>query len=158
MSATTNITTLNQLVENLRVIASEHLQIHTFYYGDPHEFYLSGTTNSPEMWVACDSVNREMGGVTVFNMNIVIADNVKRGEANELEVESDIIQICEDILAYLRHPSWGFNVPDTSSVNITIRTERTPKNLTTAEFLVPIRVKKPNNRCAIPFNNQPLTT
>jgi hypothetical protein len=158
VSTVTNIQTLNQLVENLRVIASEHLQIHTFYYGDPHEFYLSGTTNSPEMWVACDSINRESGRVNIYNMNIVLADNVKRGEVNELEVESDLIRIAEDVVAYLRHPDYGWNVSESASINFSIRTERTPKNLTTVEFVVPIRVKLPDNRCAIPFTNDPLNS
>ena len=157
MSTTTTPTTLNQIVENLREIAANHYQIHTFYYGDPHEFYLSGTTNSPEMWVACDSIDRDVkGGVSTFNFNIVIADNVKRGEVNELEVESDIEQICEDVLAQLNHPDYRWNV--TSTAKITIRTEKTPKNLTTAEFQVAIRVPKPNNRCAIPFSTNPITS
>ncbi len=109
------------------------------------------------MWVACDSIDRDVkGGVSTFNFNIVIADNVKRGEVNELEVESDIEQICEDVLAQLNHPDYRWNV--TSTAKITIRTEKTPKNLTTAEFQVAIRVPKPNNRCAIPFSTNPITT
>lgn len=140
------------------MIADSHLQIHTFKYGNPWEFYTSGTTNSPEMWVALNSVNREVQGVTTFNMNIVIADNVKRGEVNELEVESDIIQICEDVIAYMKHPSFGFNVSNNANINITVRTENTPKNLTTAEFQIGIRISKAGNRCAIPFNTQPITT
>lgn len=108
------------------------------------------------MWVACDSVDRDAkGGLTTFNFNIVIADNVKRGEVNELEVESDIQQICEDVLAQLQHHDYRWNV--TTQSKITIRTEKTPKNLTTAEFQVAIRVPKPNNRCAIPFSTSPLT-
>jgi len=157
VSTVTNITTLNQLVKNLRVIASEHLQIHTFYYGDPHEFYLSGTTNSPEMWVACDSISRESGRVNVYNMNIVLADNVKRGEVNELEVESDLVRIAEDVIAQCMDSRYGWNVAESATINMSIRTERTPKNLTTVEFMIPIRVKLPNNRCAIPFNQNPLT-
>lgn len=109
------------------------------------------------MWVACDSVNRESGRVNIYNMNIVIADNVKRGEVNELEVESDLIRIAEDIVSWLRHPDYGWNITETANINFSIRTERTPKNLTWVEFLVPIRVPIPANRCAVPFSNSPLT-
>lgn len=157
MPTVTNITTLNQLVENLRVIAENHLQINRFLYGEPHEFYLSGVTSSPEMWVACESVNRDVSGVSIFNMNIVLADNVKRGEANELEVESDLVQIAEDVIAQLKHPTYGWNLQDGSNIRLSIRTESTPKNLTTVEFQVSLRVKKPNNRCAIPFTTNPIT-
>lgn len=159
MSTTiTNITTLNQLVNNLRVIADNHIQIHNFLYGEPWEFYQSGCTNSPELWLACESVNREGASATVFNMNIVIADNVRRGEANELEVESDLIQIAEDIIAQLRHPHYGWNVRREDNIRISIRTERDPKNLTTVEFQLSVRVPKSDSRCAIPFSSNPVTT
>lgn len=156
MSAITNIISLNQLVENFRVFASAHQQIHTFLYGEPHEFYLSGTTNSPELWLACESVARDPNGnTTTYNMNVIVADGVKIGEVNELEVESDLIQIAEDVLAYLRDPRFKWTITNQST--ITVRMEKTPKRLTTAEFQVSIKTPKPNNRCAIPFSTQPIS-
>ena len=157
MSTVTNITTLNQLVGNLRDIADLHQQIHGFNYGEPWEFYQSGVTNSPEMWVTCEGVTREGSKVSTFNMRVYIVDNVKRGELNELEVESDLIQIAEDIIAQLRHHSYGWNLPRTDNISISVRTERTPKMLTAVEFALTIRVPKPDNRCAISFTTNPLS-
>lgn len=158
MSTTTTPTTLNQIVENLRDIARNHYQINNFgYYSNASDFYQSGTTNSPEMWCTCMSVTVDpQSGMPIYTINIIIADNVKRGQVNELEVESDLILIAQDVIAQVRHPSYRWNVTQTS--NITLPSEKTPKNLTYAEFQVAIRVPKPNNRCAIPFSTNPITT
>ena len=156
MPTIVNITTLNQLVGNLQDIADKHQMINGFQYGEPWEFYQSGVTNSPEMWVTCTGVTRERA-VTIYNVTIYVADNVKRGEVNELEVESDIIQIGEDIIYQLQNNDYGWNVPQDTSIDIKLMTEKTPKNLTVIEFSVSIRTKKPANICAIPFTSNPIT-
>jgi len=156
MATTTNITTLNQLVANLRDIADKHQMINGFMYGETWEFYQSGVTNSPEMWVSCTGITRERA-VTVYDIIIYLADNVKRGEINELEVESDLIQIAEDVIYQLQNNDYEWNIPQDTTIPVKIMTERTPKNLTVAEFSVSIRTKKPANICAIPFTSNPIT-
>jgi hypothetical protein len=158
MTTVTNILTLNQLVNNLQDIADKHYQINDFKYGDPWEFYSSGVTRAPEMWVTCESVTREGDSVSNFNMKIYIVDNVKTGELNELEVESDTIQIAEDVLAQLRHHGYGWAVDARANVSMNVRTERSPKNLTGVDFNVNIRIRKPDDRCRIPFSTNPITT
>jgi hypothetical protein len=156
MPTTVNITTLNQLVANLSDIADKHQMINGFQYGEPAEFYQSGMTNSPEMWVMCTGIDRERA-TTIYNLTIYLADNVKRGEVNELEVESDLIQIAEDVIYQLQNNDYGWNIPQDTVTNIKLMTERTPKNLTVVEFNVSIRTKKPANICAIPFTSNPIT-
>lgn len=156
MATTLNITTLNQLVSNLQDIADKHQAINGFQYGEAHEFYLSGTTNAPEMWVTCTGVDRERA-VTIYNLTIYLVDNVKRGEVNELEVESDLIQISEDVIFQLQNNDYGWNIHQDTLIPIKLMTERTPKNLTVTEFSVSIRTKKPANICAIPFTSNPIT-
>ena len=155
MATTLNITTLNQLVSNLQDIADKHQAINGFQYGEAHEFYLSGTTNAPEMWVTCTGVSLEQS-TTIYNLTIYLVDNVKRGEVNELEVESDLIQLTEDIKYQLQNNDYGWNIPRDTVIDAKIMTERTPKNLTVTEFSVSIRTKKPANICAIPFTTNPI--
>lgn len=155
MATTVNITTLNQLVSNLQDIADKHQMINGFIYGESWEFYQSGVTNSPEMWVTCTGISRERA-VTVYDLIIYLADNVKRGEVNELEVESDLIQIAEDVIFQLQNNDYGWNIPQDTVIPVKLMTERTPKNLTVAEFSVNIRTKKPANICAIPFTSNPI--
>lgn len=155
MATTINITTLNQLVSNLQDIADKHQMINGFIYGESWEFYQSGVTNSPEMWVTCTGISRERA-VTVYDLIIYLADNVKRGEVNELEVESDLIQIAEDVIFQLQNNDYGWNIPQDTVIPVKLMTERTPKNLTVVEFSVNIRTKKPANICAIPFTSNPI--
>ena len=155
MATTINITTLNQLVNNLQDIADKHQMINGFIYGESWEFYQSGVTNSPEMWVTCTGISRERA-VTVYDLIIYLADNVKRGEVNELEVESDLIQIAEDVIFQLQNNDYGWNIPQDTVIPVKLMTERTPKNLTVVEFSVNIRTKKPANICAIPFTSNPI--
>ena len=108
------------------------------------------------MWVSCTGITRERA-VTVYDLIIYLADNVKRGEINELEVESDLIQIAEDVIFQLQNNDYGWNIPQDTVIPVKIMTERTPKNLTVAEFSVSIRTKKPANICAIPFTSNPIT-
>lgn len=156
MPTTVNITTLNQLVDNLRDIADKHQMINGFQYGEPWEFYQSGMTNSPELWVMCTGFERQRG-TTIFNLTMYLADNVKRGESNELEVESDLIQIAEDVMYQLQNDDYGWSVPKDETFTAKLMTERTPKNLTVVEFNISIRTKKPANICAIPFTSNPIT-
>ena len=155
MATTINITTLNQLVSNMQDIADKHQMINGFIYGESWEFYQSGVTNSPEMWVTCTGISRERA-VTVYDLIIYLADNVKRGEVNELEVESDLIQIAEDVIFQLQNNDYGWNIPQDTVIPVKLMTERTPKNLTVVEFSVNIRTKKPANICAIPFTSNPI--
>lgn len=156
MATVVNITTLNQLIGNLRDIADKHQQINGFKYGEPWEFYQSGTTRSPEMWVSCTGFSRERA-VTIYNLTIYLADNVKRGEENELEVESDLVQISEDVIYQLQNNNgYGWNVPQETVIPVKLMTEKTPKNLIVTEFSVNIRTKKPANICAIPFTTNPI--
>lgn len=152
----TNPKTLNQIINNFRVIADLHLQINDFKYGDAWEFYQSGTSSTPELWLTCESINR-LNNVSEYNLRIYVVDNVKRGESNETEVESDLIQICEDIIAQIRDHNYEWNVLNSQNIVIEVKTEQTPKNLTAAQFSVTIRVPKPDDICAIPFSSNPLT-
>lgn len=155
MPTTTNILTLNQLIENLRVIATNHRQINRFQYGEAWEFYQSGTTVTPEMWVQLDGVERPDASSTIYKVHVWIVDNVKRGEIDELEVQSDLVQIAEDIIAQVRNGDYGWVFGRNEVISMNIRTEYTPKNLASVDFVLPIKIKKVDNRCAIPFTSNP---
>lgn len=156
MPTVSNITTLNQLIGNLSDIADKHQLINGFRYGDAWEFYSSGVTRSPEMWVTCTGGTRQTG-VTVFDLIITLADNSKRGEAAELDIESDLVQIAEDIIAQMRNAEYGWSIDRNGDIPIKIMTEKSPKNFVVAEFSVSVRIKKADDRCSIPFSSDPTT-
>ena len=155
MPTTTNIYTLNQLIENVRQIATNHRQIHDFYYGDEWEYLTSGVTQTPSLRIVCPSVVRS-SRTTQFNVDFSIYSNVLRTELDETEVESDLVLIAEDVIAQMRKDEYGWIVSD-EGVNIDIRTEHTQKMFTVVTFTLQVLISKPDDRCTIPFDSDPIT-
>jgi hypothetical protein len=160
MSSQANIRTLNQLVNNFREIASLHQMIRRFEYGNPTAYYQSGTTDAPELWMHVDTVSRHVGGTATFEAKLTMADEIKRDGSDELEVESDLIQIATDVLdqCYISAASYGWVVKRDEAMQIQVFTEdrKTPKNLKLVQFQINIQLKVPINGCAIPFSQNPI--
>lgn len=161
MSSQANITTLNQLVNNFRDIVDKHQIIRRFEYGNPTDYYQSGTTDSPELWMHVDTITRDNGGVSTFDCTLTLADEIIREGTNELEVESDLVLLADDIVAqcYIKSPEYGWSVPRSQTTQYQIFTEdrKTPKNLKLLQFNLQIRVKKASDTCSIPYSSEPIT-
>lgn len=161
MSSQANIRTLNQLVNNFRDIADKHHMIRRFEYGNPTDYYQSGTTDSPELWMHVDGIVRDNGGVSTFDCTLTLADEIIREGTNELEVESDLVLMADDIVAqcYIKSAEYGWSVPRSQTTQYKIFTEdrKTPKNLKLLQFNIQIRVKKSSDTCSIPYSSQPIT-
>jgi hypothetical protein len=147
-----NITTLNQLIENIQAIADAHRQIHRFAYGNTWEMYASGTTVTPEMWCNVSRVQRGINSTT-YDVDIWIVDNMMRGETDELERHSDLILIAEDVIAQLRSSSYGWLVDRTDITDINLLVEYSPKNLCGVNFTISMEIKKETDRCDIPYSS-----
>ncbi len=87
--------TLNQVIKNLNSIADAHYQIKSFGSGDVQEFATSGVTNYPAMWVGYEN-SRVEGRAYVHVLRVYIADRLIKGKKNELDVLSDVQQVCLD--------------------------------------------------------------
>lgn len=149
-----NVTTLNQVVSNLREIANQHRQINEFQFGNPWEFYTSGIAVTPVMWVQLlpSDVNRN---TITFKFRTWLLDSVKSGEINETDVLSDMYQVGQDIIAQLRHPdyNWAYDF-DVSAVMNPV-TEYSPYKVTGVWFDFEIKLLYPSDRCAIAFVSEP---
>lgn len=147
--------TLNTVVKNIKEIANRHRQIHAFKFGDPWEFYTSGTADCAEMWM---QIQPSPIGVstTDFNFRIWLLDGVKRGEINELEVQSDMLQIAKDIIAQLNNPNypWAFNRSQSNMA--TCVTESSPYKWSGVYFDINLKCLDPIDRCSIPFTSAPV--
>jgi len=154
MTSYSNITTLNQLMANIQEIATQHRQINDFKYGNTWEHYASGTTNTPELWCNVESAQRGISSTT-FDVRFWLVDSVIRGEIDELERHSDLVQIAEDIIAQLRHPAYKWRINRDTLFNLDLLVEYSPKNLAGVTFTVSVEVAKGDDRCNIPFVTPP---
>jgi len=101
--------TLNQVIKNLNNIANAHYQISSFGNGSIQEFATSGTTNYPAMWVDYEP-SQIQGNAYLHAIRIYVADRLIKGKKNELELFSDIQQICLDIIAQVSSPIYGWKL------------------------------------------------
>lgn len=144
--------TLNQVVRNLNNIATAHYQIKSFGEGSVQDFATSGVTDYPAMWVDYEPVSlRERNFYQV--VRIYVADRLMKGKRNQLEVLSDVQQICLDIIAQCKSTIYGW-VLESSSITLNVFTE--PRfDDEDAGYYFDLTLKLPFdfNRCQIPFNS-----
>lgn len=96
--------TLNNLISKLNTIATNHLQIKHFGYGDLWEILEKNSLEPmdyPIMWVVIQTANTTNATMT-YNFTVVVGDLVNKDESNELEVQSDTILICKDIISEIK--------------------------------------------------------
>jgi hypothetical protein len=147
-----SVTTLNQIVQNLSEIASKHQQLHAFKVGNPDEFYTSGTATCAEMWLLVSDASLTRNTAT-FKFTMWLLDGVRRGEINQLEVQSDMVQVAQDINAQLEHPDYDWFYDQKPTLNII--TEKSPYKWSGVFFDFTIKLKYPSDTCRIPFSSAP---
>lgn len=143
--------TLNQVIKNLNKIANAHYQISSFGNGSIQEFATSGTTNYPAMWVDYEP-SQIQGNAYLHALRIYVADRLIKGKKNELELFSDIQQICLDIIAQVSSPIYGWKL---LSDNITLNPFSEPRfddEDAGYYFDISLRVPFTYDTCQIPFN------
>lgn len=143
--------TLNQVIKVFENFATAHKQINSFGFGDVWEIASSGTVNYPLMWTELQPslIKRN---VTEYKLRIILMDLVHKGEGNENEVLSDMMLIAQDVIDELKHPDYTFRYTD-EEVAIEDFTERFDDEVTGVVFDVVIGVKRPSDRCAIPYDS-----
>lgn len=144
--------TLNQIVQNLNEIANKHLQIHAFKFGDPHEFYTSGTADCAESWVQPQTV-LVTRNTSTFSFRMWLLDGVRRGEINETEVQSDMVLIAGDFIAQMQSPDYDWVVSFADSQTLNFVTEHSPYKWSGVWFDFDIKLKTPRDICRIPFSS-----
>jgi len=109
--------TKNQVITQLKTLANNHWQVRGFGYGDRWELETTMTKGNdsqkglaepekqPFLWVT-PIIARVSEGSLFYDFEIIVGDLVKKDESNELEVESDTLLICLDILSKLDDNSY----------------------------------------------------
>jgi hypothetical protein len=152
--------TKNQVITKLRQLAESHLLVRGFGYGDRWELEsamtkVDGTTiglthpsKQPFMWVT-PIIARVAEGSLFYDFEIIVGDLVKRDESNELEVESDTLLICLDILSKLNDESYEWALSKQS--NLQPFTEKWDSEFTGHIMNVSLEFMFDYNYCQVPF-------
>ena len=148
------IRTLNQIVNELKEIANQHLQINSFHAGTLDDFATSGDTRYPAMWVTYE--NAAIGEKTeAYSFTLFIVDRVKKDRSNLIEVHSDCKSILNDIKAQLNAPGYGWSL--TQDWNYQALFEPFMEDEVAGWFAdITITQAFSNDTCQIPFNQEPI--
>jgi hypothetical protein len=143
--------TLNQVKAKLEEIASRHQQINEFGFGDVWEFGAKKSYIFPVMFAVPQPavVNDK---IIDLNFNIIFMDLVNKGEGNETEVLSDMLQVALDVRAWLLNDDFADDFIVEASSSLQPFTERFDEEVTGWVMALKIKIVDIKDRCAIPLD------
>ena len=100
-----NNKTYNNVIDTLKNLGTNHLQISTTTVGDIFHIDLEKNTLNPLMHLNPVNVTTRRTEL-VYNFQVFIMDLVEPDGSNEQEVYSDVLQICIDIIGILSNSKW----------------------------------------------------
>jgi len=140
--------TLNQIVATINNLANAHKQIKSVYFGDLADYLSRGTENVyPSLFYDLTGGSVQERGVTL-NFSLYFFDRMLPEDTNETEVLSDMLEVCQDIIAQLRYNNWEFD--EGLNATLTFFTEDTPELLAGVRADISIELPFIADRCQIP--------
>lgn len=145
--------TLNTVIQRLKEIVLAHQQVRAFYFG--RDFSVDKAQSYPAVWLQSNGGTVSLSGrETVFNFRMMFLDRAqhsKDADRNEVDVQSDMIRIAQDILAQLNHggyTDWRIS----QSLNMELVVESGTDYTAGCYVDVNIAIMYKQNVCAIPTN------
>ena len=140
--------TLNQVVKTITDLGNAHQQIKSVYFGDLADYLSRGTDNTyPSLYFDLTGGSVQERGVTL-NFSLYFFDRMLHEETNETEVLSDMLEVCQDIIAQLRANTFDFD--EGLNAILTFFTEDTPDLLAGVRADISIELTFIANRCQVP--------
>lgn len=146
--------TLNQVVKRIETIALRHRQINSFFFGDVVEYLTFGDITYPVC--ICDitrgNIDRD-GRTTEYNVRLVLcdlADVAMNSKMNELEVQSDLTSIAQDILAMMNYSGYSDSWDIGSNVTMEFMSEKFDDIVMAVSMDIPVFTRYDSNRCWVP--------
>tara|TARA_Y100000289_G_C3894563_1_gene135759 strand:+ start:439 stop:930 length:492 start_codon:yes stop_codon:yes gene_type:complete len=156
-----NNKTYNNVIDTLKNLGTNHLQISTTTVGDIFDIDLEKNTLYPLMHLNPVNVTTRRTEL-VYNFQVFIMDLVEPDGSNEQEVYSDVLQICIDIIGILSNSKWqaqlalGINAPvyfAEGDYTLEPFKERFDQSVTGWVFNLGITVQNSFQTCDIPMTD-----
>ena len=140
--------TLNQIVQTITNLANAHKQIKSVYFGEISDYLSRGTENIyPSLFFDLTGGSVASRSVTL-SFSLYFFDRMLPEDTNETEVLSDQLEICQDIIAQLRHNNFDFD--EAENVTLSFFTEDTPELLAGVRADITLELSNVADRCQVP--------
>lgn len=151
--------TVNQVIQAIRIIAGNHLQINSFYYGEGVD-WSTIKLHYPASFLHLEKARHANKGLEI-DFSFYIADLIfqtaeevtdSTQHANSIEVQSDTVSIACDIISSLDDPNIDWILRNKDNVPIEVY-EEIPFDADLAagvKFDFTLYINNPKDRCQIP--------
>lgn len=148
--------TLNQVIQRIETLALAHKQINHFFVGDPVEFLSNGDVRYPACFLELTGSRVDRGEKqTVYSFRFWLCDlgDIAIDSAqNEIEVQSDLTSMAEDMVAMLgftEYNDWDIYTPG----GIQYFTEKFEDLVVAVAMTIEVGVRFDANRCQAPADS-----
>lgn len=138
--------TLNQIVKKIEDYGSQHAQIKFVLYGDVVDHLSQGEVTYPAFFFNMSGVSILAKQIT-FTFSLYFMDR-QIENTEEIEVMSDQLLICQDIIALIRDNANEWLVSENIPMEFFVESE--PDVLAGVKADVTLTLSSINNRCQIP--------
>lgn len=140
--------TLNQLVKAIQTIGESHALIKKTFQGTLVDFL---STENLYPGFVFDMTGANINGSQIsIDFELWFLDRVAQDQDNEMEVLSDQLQICTDVIAKMRDQNNEYEIADT--VPITFFVDNTGDVLGGVRCDISLNLGYISDRCAVPEN------
>jgi hypothetical protein len=140
--------TLNQFVKIVQRLGEDHKIIRTTWNGAVMDKLAEVDVEYPVFTFDITGARID-GQVIVYDLSMFFFDRLQIDAENEREVQSDQLQIAQDIIAQLRYPGWEDFVI-LNNVPITFFSDNTPELLAGVNARASIQMDFASDRCVVP--------
>ena len=137
------------MIDKLQLIATNHEQINSFFFGDIADLGADSPVQYPVLYADVSPSNFSYK-VIGLNLQMMVMDIVKKDLSNENDVLSDCLQIMEDVIIELRNPIEIFLIQD--SINLTPFSDSQGDEVSGWTANITINIPSTYNSCAVPSN------
>ena len=140
--------TLNQVIKQIKDLATAHAQIKSVWFGDLYDFLSRGEDNVyPAMFY--DLTGASIAGREIsYSFSFYFFDRVLGEQSNETEVLSDQLLIAQDIIAQLSYDYFDFELAE--NTNLSFFTEDTPDLLAGVKADITMTYPFSSDSCQVP--------
>lgn len=94
--------TINQINKELNSLADAHVQINSYFFGDFLDIYESETVEQTSLLANINNATINQHYVTL-KIELMVMSQILNGKENVIDVESDTLQIINDILQVIKY-------------------------------------------------------
>jgi hypothetical protein len=151
MSASVTNLTLNRLIEEFSVMSSDHEMLESFFYGDFNKIISSNKIKHTALLMnTSDGVLDE--NFISFRLELACMDKVFNDQSNLNDVESDTIQILQDIFSVISYSNrWQSFSKVQSSATVRKFISKGEDMVTGWSMTLNLQVKRKNGICSVPL-------